>query len=218
MRHISSFKIFEANTIDKEEIELLFVDLIDEDFQVVVSKLLSGIKVHINHNKYSFDMSEINETILFARDLISRKYDMIPYEIKINSTSNKIYDGIDDLSDFEKSEDFEMTDVQYVELYFLFKRESEKKQSRLDKFLNRFKSETNDLIITNHYGEAKYAILQIPYNKKVKFFVEDETTYNNLLQDENINIIQLGKKEQCDNGFYVEIVRHYPASDDTGPR
>jgi len=45
MKHIKTYRLFENLDIDTEEIELLFVNLTDDDFQVHVSKIYDGFKV-----------------------------------------------------------------------------------------------------------------------------------------------------------------------------
>ena len=72
MKHIKTYRLFENLNIDTEEIELLFVNLTDDEFQVHVSKIYDGFKVEIDKQLH-FRTSDIVDEVLFAIDLTKKK-------------------------------------------------------------------------------------------------------------------------------------------------
>ena len=84
MKHIKTYRVFENLDIDTEEIELLFVNLTDDDFQVHVSKIYDGFKVEIERVE-PFSGIEIKDELLFAIDLTKRKYNLVLSKIYCKS-------------------------------------------------------------------------------------------------------------------------------------
>jgi hypothetical protein len=74
-------KIFEAIDIDKEEIKLWMVDLLDKDFDVRVyneydkDSSKDGISIRI-HSKNTYQINDIIETLYFVTDMIKSKYNL----------------------------------------------------------------------------------------------------------------------------------------------
>jgi hypothetical protein len=84
VKHIKTYRLFENLDIDTEEIELLFVNLTDDDFQVHTSKIYDGFKVEIERVE-NFSGIEIKDELLFAIDLIKHKYDLVLSKIYYKS-------------------------------------------------------------------------------------------------------------------------------------
>ena len=192
------------NNIDVKDIEILFIELKDSGFSTNVYRFTNGVEVSISKNgKTNINNESIDDIILTAKDYIEEIYNGRLTKITINHSPIHFEDAV--LGLILKNSKF-----QTLDLFFTIDEEIEMKKNKyVSSFLNFFKKENNEnnLIIGNNLSRVTDEIMMIPFNKIVRFFVENEDTYNRLLDDNNLSIIQIGKKKYEKNGFYVRIVR-----------
>jgi hypothetical protein len=203
MKHLKAYRLFENHDIDIdiEEIELLFVNLTDDDFQVRVSKIYNGFKVEID-KQTNFSTSDIVDEVLFAIDLIKKKYDLVPTKIyyKTNNFSGHKVLSIEEV--FSKNDV-----IKCLEISFTKEKIEEPKKGIVGKFLDRFKSKElpiEEKIIDDDLTECIKYIRDLSsgyYN----FFVSNREVYNRMLLYYNPTIIKEIKLVPTQGGFIATI-------------
>ena len=204
MKHIKTYRLFENLNIDTEEIELLFVNLTDDDFQVHVSKIYDGFKVVIDKQLH-FSTSTIVDEVLFAIDLTKKKYDLVLTKIYYKPPFNKGRKAFS--TDIE--EVFSKNDViQYLELYFTKEKVvvEEPKKGFIGNFLDRFKDKeipVEEKIIDDDYQSCKRYIDRLDEGN-YRFFVSNKETLDEIIRVYGVRLVQKDLKES-DGGFIVTL-------------
>ena len=211
MKHIKTYRLFENLNIDTEEIELLFVNLTDDDFQVHVSKIYDGFKVEIDKQLH-FRTSDIVDEVLFAIDLTKKKYDLSLTKIYYKPPFNKGHKTFS--TDIE--EVFSKNDViKYLELYFTKEKVvKEPKKGIIGTFLDKFKSKeitVEEKIIDDNYQSCKRYIDNLS-DGNYRFFVSNKETLDEIIKQYDW-IFQTGlgpslilkDLKESDGGFIVTL-------------
>ena len=210
MKHIKTYRLFENLNIDTEEIELLFVNLTDDEFQVHVSKIYDGFKVEIDKQLH-FRTSDIVDEVLFAIDLTKKKYNLVLTKIYYKPPFNKGHKVFS--TDIE--EVFSKNDViKYLELYFTKEKVvKEPKKGIIGNFLDKFKSKeitVEEKIIDDNYQSCKRYIDNLS-DGNYRFFVSNKETLDEIIKQydkqydrSGSSLIQKDLKES-DGGFIVTL-------------
>lgn len=222
MRRVKSYEdfvndtLFENLNIDIEEIELLFVNLTDDNFQVHASKIYDGFKVEIERGD-TFSGVEIKDELLFAIDLTKRKYDLslskIYYKTRYSKGGKQLVDNIEDV--FSEGDNMfgSFTHLKYLELYFTKENvevESPKK-GFIGNFLDRFKSKevpVEEKIIDDNYQSCKRYIDNLKKGN-YRFFVSNKETLDEIIRQYDRSglgpSLILKDLKESDGGFMARI-------------
>ena len=221
MKHIKTYRLFENLNIDTEEIELLFVNLTDDDFQVHVSKIYDGFKVEIERVE-SFSGIEIKDELLFAIDLTKHKYDLsltkIYYKSRYTKGSKALVDNIDKVFSGSENQFTAFTHLKYLELYFTKEKVvvEEPKKGFIGTFLDRFKDKeipVEEKIIDDDYQSCKRYIDRLDEGS-YKFFVSNKETLDEIIRVYDTYGTWLVQKDlkESDGGFIVTLKKLPPPS------
>lgn len=221
MKHIKTYRLFENLNIDTEEIELLFVNLTDDDFQVHVSKIYDGFKVEIERVE-SFSGIEIKDELLFAIDLTKHKYDLsltkIYYKSRYTKGSKVLVDNIDKVFSASENQFTAFTHLKYLELYFTKEKVvvEEPKKGFIGNFLDRFKDKeipVEEKIIDDDYQSCKRYIDRLDEGS-YKFFVSNKETLDEIIRVYDTYGTWLVQKDlkESDGGFIVTLKKLPPPS------
>ena len=221
MKHIKTYRLFENLNIDTEEIELLFVNLTDDDFQVHVSKIYDGFKVEIERVE-SFSGIEIKDELLFAIDLTKHKYDLsltkIYYKSRYTKGSKVLVDNIDKVFSASENQFTTFTHLKYLELYFTKEKVvvEEPKKGFIGNFLDRFKDKeipVEEKIIDDDYQSCKRYIDRLDEGS-YKFFVSNKETLDEIIRVYDTYGTWLVQKDlkESDGGFIVTLKKLPPPS------
>lgn len=216
MKHIKTYRLFENLDIDTEEIELLFVNLTDDDFQVHTSKIYDGFKVEIERVE-NFSGIEIKDELLFAIDLIKHKYDLvlskIYYKSRYTKGSKALVDNIEKVFSEVDNLSSSFTHLKYLELYFTKEKVvvEEPKKGFIGNFLDRFKSKeipVEEKIIDDDFTASKRYIDRLDEGT-YRFFVSNKETLDQIIKQYDRSglgpsLIQKDLKES-DGGFIVTL-------------
>jgi hypothetical protein len=212
MKHIKTYRLFENLNIDTEEIELLFVNLTDDDFQVHASKIYDGFKVEIERVE-PFNGIEIKDELLFAIDLTKRKYNLVLSKIYCKSSytkgSKQLVDNIEKVFSEVDNLSSSFTRLKYIELYFTKEKVvvEEPKKGFIGNFLDRFKDKeipVEEKIIDDDVNSCKRYINSLE-DGTYKFFVSNKETLDEIVRVYGTTrLVQKDLKED-DGGFIVTL-------------
>lgn len=112
MKHI---KLFESTNIDKEEIKLWMVDLLDQGFDIKInspyhifmSDWCDGVAIEFS-NSEQYIIRDIIEILYFVTDMMKRRYNLNLSHISLLS-KNHSYETIENVISFDKILDSTIT-------------------------------------------------------------------------------------------------------------
>lgn len=108
MKHLKTFE--SKQDIDTQEIEMFFVDLMDNEFIIDVRESTPNLKVIVKKQGYfklfgSWENIKNWETLKFATEMIKRKYDMQIEYIEVESSDGTFPNFLSDKVYFQNYDD-----------------------------------------------------------------------------------------------------------------
>lgn len=118
-------KVFESIDIDKEEIKLWMVDLLDEDFEIIINnpyeyagEIVDGICIKIVRRE-QYIINEIVESLYFVTDMIKRKYNLDLSHISLLAGDpNRYIYSIESVYKFDNILDSTITSDNTIGIYY----------------------------------------------------------------------------------------------------
>jgi hypothetical protein len=135
MKHI---KLFESTNIDKEEIKLWMVDLLDQGFDIKInspyhifmSDWCDGVAIEFS-NSEQYIIRDIIEILYFVTDMMKRRYNLNLSHISLLS-KNHSYETIENVISFDKILDSTITSDHAIGIYY------EPEPKGLNKYVQKF--------------------------------------------------------------------------------
>jgi hypothetical protein len=141
MKHI---KLFESTNIDKEEIKLWMVDLLDEDFKIIIlnpyeyaNEIVDGVCIKILRQE-QYIVSDFIEVLYFVTDMMKRRYNLNLSHISLLSNLHSGYglhnyiQTVETVRSFDSIIDSTMTSDHAIGIYY------EPEPKGLNKYVQKF--------------------------------------------------------------------------------
>lgn len=117
-------KVFESIDIDKEEIKLWMVDLLDQGFDIRIdspyhifmSDWCDGVAIKLSSNK-QYIIRDIIEILYFITDMMKRRYNLDLSHISLLS-KNHSYETIENVKSFDNILDSTITSDNAIGIYY----------------------------------------------------------------------------------------------------
>lgn len=125
-------KLFESIDIDKEEIKLWMVDLLDQGFDIRIdspyhifmSDWCDGVAIKLSSNK-QYIIRDIIETLYFVSDMMKRRYNLDLSHISLLSKNhsyhfsrNTVHETIENVESFDSILDSTITSDNAIGIYY----------------------------------------------------------------------------------------------------
>ena len=116
-------KVFESINIDKEEIKLWMVDLLDQEFDIRIdspyifmSDCFEGVGIRLSSSE-QYIIRDIIEILYFVTDMMKRRYNLDLSHISLLS-KNHSYETIENVKSFDSILDSTITGDNAIGIYY----------------------------------------------------------------------------------------------------
>ena len=120
-------KVFESINIDKEEIKLWMVDLLDQEFDIRIdspyifmSDCFEGVGIRLSSSE-QYIIRDIIEILYFVTDMMKRRYNLDLLHISLlspNYSYGSRYDAIENVKSFDSILDSTITSDDAIGIYY----------------------------------------------------------------------------------------------------